>query len=77
MTGRIGISLPDDVLADVKAAVARGEAASVSAYVADALRERAEGRPLMELLGKWYDELESPSDADYDWARQALGRFDV
>jgi hypothetical protein len=73
MTTKIAVSLPDDLVVAVKAAVARGEAASVSAYVADALRERVGGMDLLDLLDLWYAEDGRPSEADYAWARKALG----
>ena len=49
-TQRVTVSLPSDLLRDVRAAVAAGEAESLSAYVADALRiKRARDRGLAEL----------------------------
>jgi Arc/MetJ-type ribon-helix-helix transcriptional regulator len=73
MTTKIAVSLPDDLVVAVKEAVARGEAASVSAYVAAALRKRVGGKPLLELLAEWSEELGPPSPEDYAWARNALG----
>jgi antitoxin ParD1/3/4 len=40
-TERVTVSLPAELVARARAAVATGEAASVSAYVADAMRARA------------------------------------
>ena len=41
MSTRITVSLPDELVAAATAAVAAGQAASVSAYVAIALREKS------------------------------------
>lgn len=74
MTVKITVSLPDDAVAAAKRAVREGRAASVSAYVADAL-ERTYGsrRPLADVLAEMVAQHGEPSDADYEWAREALG----
>ena len=68
---RVTVSLPSDVLAGARRAVAEGAAPSVSAYVADALRVRqtkAEALSALEqaLGGR-------PSDEDLDTVRHRWG----
>src|SRR5947209_17595769 len=43
---KIAITIPEALLADVKAAVAHGEASSVSAYISEAVARRHAKRPL-------------------------------
>ncbi len=73
MTTKIAVSLPDDLVAAARKAVAEGRVASVSAYVSEALAQRRADEDLMELI----DELDAehgPPDAEhYAWARRALG----
>ncbi len=73
MTTKIAVSLPDDVVDDARAAVERGEAASVSAYVAAAMRSFARKDSLAAFLDDIDAELGPPSDKDLTWARVALG----
>jgi Arc/MetJ-type ribon-helix-helix transcriptional regulator len=75
MTSKIAVSLPDHLVEQARRAVAAGRAASVSAYVAAALEEKAK---LDELAG-WLDELLAQSggpltDAEAAWADDVLGR---
>jgi len=74
MTTKITVSLPDDAVADAKRAVEEGRAASVSAYVAEAL-DRAYGkrRPLAELLAEMTAAHGELSAEDLEWARKAIG----
>ncbi|MGQ0465680.1 MAG: hypothetical protein ACT4QG_10220 [Sporichthyaceae bacterium] len=44
------MTVPEELVAVAKAAVARGRAASVSGYVADAMREKAQREDLDVLL---------------------------
>ena len=55
MTVKIAVSLPDELVDQAKAAVAAGQAMSVSAYVAEALREKGRRRTLLE----WVEEMET------------------
>ena len=73
MTTKIAVSLPDAQVVAAKAAVARGEAASVSALLSEALADRLEHDSLAVLVADLVSEHGSPSKADYDWARAALG----
>ncbi len=73
MTTKLAISLPDELVADARRAVADGRSASVSAFVAEAIVERRRYEDLSELLDEMAAEAGSPTDADRAWARDALG----
>lgn len=47
---KIAVTLPRELVARARGAVSDGRATSVSAYVADALREKADGDELARLL---------------------------
>ncbi|MGI8576176.1 MAG: toxin-antitoxin system antitoxin subunit [Egibacteraceae bacterium] len=73
MTTKIAVSLPDGLVADARAAVERGDAGSVSAYVAEALSRRRRDDNLAALLAEMIAEHGEPSADDYEWADRALG----
>ena len=73
MTSKVAISLPDDVLASARQAVANGRASSLSGYIASTLAERQDYEDLAELLAEMAAETGGPSDEDRLWARRALG----
>ena len=73
MTTKIAISLPDELVEAARQAVAENRAASVSAYVADALRERERAQGLAALLDEWDRELGPPGPEATAWAKRALG----
>ncbi len=73
MTTKIAISLPDEVLAAARQAVADGRASSLSGYISSTLAERQDYEDLAELLAEMAGETGRPSDADRRWARRALG----
>ncbi|WP_374457312.1 hypothetical protein [Nocardioides sp.] len=60
MTAKIAVSLPDHLVAEARAAVAEGRATSVSAYVAEAMSEKARRRTLAEVLDEMDAELGAP-----------------
>ena len=72
MTTKITVSLPDDAVAAAKRAVKEGRAASVSAYVADALEHAYGERPLAQLVAELLAE-QPPSDEDREWVDRVLG----
>ena len=73
MTTKIAVSLPDELVAAARQAVAEGRAASVSAYVAEALAERRADEDLARLLDEM-DAVHGPPAAEhFAWARRALG----
>ena len=73
MTTKVAISLPDNVLATARQAVAEGRASSLSGYIASTLAERQDHEDLAELLAEMAAESGGPSDEDRRWARRALG----
>ena len=73
MTTKIAISLPDEVLAAARRAVANGEAASLSGYIAATLAERQDYQDLSALLAEMVGETGQPSEEDRRWARRSLG----
>lgn len=73
MTTKIAVSLPDELVAEAKAAVAAGRSPSVSAYVADAMRGASRRETLREVLDDIFDEIGHPTPEDRAWAREQLG----
>lgn len=73
MTTKIAVSLPDELVDQARAAVARGDFPSVSACIADAMRRAFSGMTLADVLDEWSAEHGEPSDEDYAWADRALG----
>jgi antitoxin ParD1/3/4 len=71
---KIAVSLPDALVARARRAVAQGRAESVSAYVADALAEKAKLDDLADLLQQMLAESGGPlTDAERQAADRALG----
>lgn len=73
MTTKIAVSLPDELVAAARTAVAEGRAPSVSALIADALAEQSRYGWLADLLAQMAAEAGVPTERDRDWARQVLG----
>ena len=73
MTTKIAVSLRDDLVAAARQAVAEGRAASVSAFVADAIEEHSRYASLAALLSEMATEAGTPTEEDRSWAREALG----
>jgi Arc/MetJ-type ribon-helix-helix transcriptional regulator len=75
---KITISLPAEQVEQVRAAVARGEAASVSSYISAALAAvmpvvaGEDEDPLVELLADMEAELGPPSPEAYAWADEVM-----
>lgn len=74
MTTRITVSLPDDLVEDARRAVKRGDVASVSVYITEAMRNQRPKRPAKEVFAEWYAESGPPSAEDYAWAEEQLAR---
>jgi Arc/MetJ-type ribon-helix-helix transcriptional regulator len=75
---KITISLPQEQAAQAREAVARGEAASVSSYISDALAAVAppafdDGDTLADLVADMLAEDGVPSPEAYAWADKVLG----
>lgn len=71
MTKKIAVSLPDDLVADAHDAVAEGRAASVSAYVAAAMRQMRR-ESLVDIVEDWNAEFGPPTEEDVAIARRVL-----
>lgn len=74
---KITISLPPEQAEQARAAVARGEAASVSSYISAALGSVAPPKPdeqdtLADFVADLKAEDGTPSPQAYEWARRAL-----
>jgi hypothetical protein len=67
------VSLPADLVEGAKAAVESGEAADVSAYVADALAARRAKRDSRRALDDLFADIGRPAPKHDQWARRALG----
>jgi Arc/MetJ-type ribon-helix-helix transcriptional regulator len=74
MNARITVSLPEDLVEAATAAVASGQAASVSAYVAGALREKVDRESVAEVLAEWRTQAEPLSAEDEAWVQDALSK---
>ena len=70
---KIAITLPRPLLAKVKGAVRRGRAASVSAFVSEALEARVREDSLASLVRDLIAEHGEPSPRDKAWAKRVLG----
>ncbi len=73
MTTKIAISLPDELVAAARRAVAEGHAPSVSAYVATALARQVRQDDVVGLVAEMRAEHGAPSAEDYAWADEVLG----
>jgi Arc/MetJ-type ribon-helix-helix transcriptional regulator len=71
---KIGVSLSEEQVATARRAVAEGRAASVSAYIADAIERAERTHALSELLDDLDRELGEPDSAAAAWADAELIR---
>jgi hypothetical protein len=69
---KVTISLPQERLARAKAAVAAGEAPTLSALMDRLLAEYEGQRSLLEILAE-LDSLDAPTPEEDAWARNVLG----
>jgi Arc/MetJ-type ribon-helix-helix transcriptional regulator len=70
---KIAITLPEEQVAAARQAVAEGRAASVSAYISQALARRNADEDLAETIAEIYAETGQPAEEDRLWARRVLG----
>lgn len=70
-TRQISITLPEDLIETIKAAVGRGEARSVSSYIASRLTP---GVAMDTLFAEWDADRGAPSADVTAWADQELDR---
>lgn len=74
-TVKIAVSLPGEAVEQARRAVAAGEAASVSAYVAQAMVSKAQQDDLSALLDELLAETGGPlTESEKSSADRALGR---
>ncbi|MDR2985983.1 MAG: hypothetical protein LBV34_14200 [Nocardiopsaceae bacterium] len=73
MTTKLAVSLPDELAEQARGAVREGRAASVSAYVAEAMAQSARTRSITQLVADMRAEDGQASEEDYAWAARALG----
>jgi hypothetical protein len=72
---KIAITLPQAQLARVRAAVRRGRAESVSAYIAGALAQQDREETLADVLRDMVKAHGEPTPKEKAWARRALARL--
>ena len=70
---KIAITLPEEQVAAARQAVADGRAASVSAFISQALARRNADEELAETIAEIYTETGHPGEEDRLWARRVLG----
>lgn len=76
MTAKITVSLPDHLVEQARRAVEEGKAASVSAYVAEALQEKLDREPVGDFFEMFDKKWGPPTEEHYKWAREQLDRAD-
>jgi methanogenic corrinoid protein MtbC1 len=72
MRTRITITVDEETLREAEARVAAGEARSLSAWVAEAMRASAKRESLDDLLDEIIAEVGPPSEEDEQWVRDVL-----
>jgi Arc/MetJ-type ribon-helix-helix transcriptional regulator len=70
---KIAITLPQEQVAAARRAVTEGRAASVSAYISQALARRDADEEMAETIAEIYAESGQPTEEDRVWARRVLG----
>ena len=74
---KIAVTLPQELVDTARDAVRRGRATSVSAYVAEAMTQRAKADDLDTLLDEMLDASGGPmTDEERAWADRLLGLND-
>ena len=73
MKRKIAVSVPEELVGEAEAAVEAGRASSVSAYVTQAMAEKAGRDRLVEVLDQMDRELGPPTRRDETWAHRVLG----
>lgn len=72
MTTRITVSLPDHLVERMNEQVAAGRAASVSAFVADAVTDALGGERTLDVLNEWAAEDGPLTPEEEQWVENAL-----
>ncbi len=73
MRTRVTVTVGQDTVDAAEAAVAAGEAASLSAWVAGAMAQRVQREHLSNVLADIRAELGPATDEETAWARSVLG----
>lgn len=73
MRTRVTVTVEESAVRAAEHAVADGRAASVSAWVASAMIERADREELADVLAEIRAELGPATDEETAWARSVLG----
>lgn len=73
MRTRVTITVEEEVVAAAEKAVREGHATSVSAWVAQAMRERANRESLRDVLADVRRDLGPATNEETAWARSVLG----
>lgn len=73
MRSRVTVTVDESALRAAERAVAAGQAASVSAWVASAMTERARQERLSDVLAAIRAELGPATNEETAWARSVLG----
>ena len=73
MKRKIAVSVPEELVARVEEEVNAGRAASVSAYVSEAVAEKTRADDLVAVLDDMDRQLGKPSKEAEEWARRVLG----
>ena len=69
---KVALSLPKDLLAGARTAVASGSAESLSAFVSDAIQRKLQADTFEAILDSWDQEYGRPSADAEAWARRVL-----
>jgi Arc/MetJ-type ribon-helix-helix transcriptional regulator len=72
MKRKIAVSVPEELVAHIEREVKAGRAASVSAYVSEAVARMAGDNELIRVLDQMDEEYGPPSKEAEEWARRVL-----
>ena len=72
-TEKLAISLPSDLIADLRGKKDTGEINSVSGHIAELLRREQEANDVQAVFSRLFGDDPRPGPEHLDWARQALG----
>ncbi|HVL52619.1 MAG TPA: hypothetical protein VM754_14110 [Actinomycetota bacterium] len=73
MRKRLTVSVNEEIVREAEAAVAAGSAPSVSAWVAEAMSQRAQRERLKDILAEIRTEIGPATDEETAWAQSVLG----
>ena len=73
MKRKIAVSVPEELVAHIGGEVEAGRAASVSAYVSEALAAKVGNDELLAVLDEMDEKYGKPSKEAEEWANRVLG----